>query len=125
MGVCRGPAQQVWQRKPVEAQSKLKLSTQTPNSNKLSKWKPVLDGSTRVFTEAELRQYDGRDGRPVFIAYNGIVYDVSDAPLWRTGMHQNMHFSGLDLTRSLRKAPHTSRVFERVYIRIVGVLTKG
>lgn len=84
---------------------------------------PELSDSIRVFTESELRQYDGRNGRPVYIAYDGIVYDVSDAPLWRTGMHKDLHYSGLDLTRSIRKAPHTSSVFERPYIRKVGVLT--
>jgi predicted heme/steroid binding protein len=84
-----------------------------------------LSESTRVFTEAELRRYDGRDGRPVYVAYDGFVYDVSDAPLWRTGMHQDLHYPGLDLTRSMRKAPHTPRVFERSYIRKVGVLKQG
>ena len=76
----------------------------------------------RTFTEAELRWYDGTKGRPVYIACSGIVYDVSDAPLWRTGMHQDMHYAGLDLTRSLREAPHDERVFERKYVRVVGRL---
>ncbi|HEY4688878.1 MAG TPA: cytochrome b5 domain-containing protein [Anaerolineae bacterium] len=78
--------------------------------------------SERVFTEAELRQYDGTQGKSVYIACDGVVYDVSDAPLWRTGMHQHLHYSGLDLTRSLRKAPHDHQVFGRTYIRKVGVL---
>ena len=79
----------------------------------------------RVFTEAELRQYDGTKGRPVYIACGGIVYDVSDAPLWRAGMHQELHYAGLDLTRSLRKAPHDGRVFERKYVHAVGRLKSG
>lgn len=79
----------------------------------------------RSFTEAELRNYDGTKGRPIYIAYGGMVYDVSDAPLWRTGMHQDMHYAGLDLTRSLRKAPHDAQVFERSYIRVVGKLSPG
>jgi len=76
----------------------------------------------RWFTEMELRQYDGTQGRPVYVAYDGVVYDVSHAPLWRTGMHQELHYAGLDLTRSLRKAPHDQAVFRRVYIRAVGRL---
>jgi len=76
----------------------------------------------RIFSEAELRQYDGTKGQPVYIACEGVVYDVSDAPLWRTGLHQNLHYAGLDLTRSLRKAPHGREVFGRTYIRIVGRL---
>ncbi|HLF26853.1 MAG TPA: cytochrome b5 domain-containing protein [Anaerolineae bacterium] len=76
----------------------------------------------RIFTEAELRQYDGTKGRPAYVAYEGVVYDVSAAPLWRTGLHQALHYAGLDLTRSLRKAPHDRSVFGRKYIRAVGIL---
>ena len=76
----------------------------------------------RLFTEAELRQYDGTKGKPVYIACEGVVYDVSDAPLWRTGMHKDLHYAGLDLTRSLPKAPHDRRVFERKYVHVVGRL---
>jgi len=78
----------------------------------------------RLFTEAELRQYDGTKGRPVYIACEGVVYDVSDAPLWRTGMHKDLHYAGLDLTRSLPKAPHDREVFGRKYVRVVGSLKR-
>jgi predicted heme/steroid binding protein len=71
-------------------------------------------------TEMELRQFNGERGRPAYIACDGVVYDVSDAPHWRGGMHREMHYAGLDLTRSLRKAPHDASVFQRV--RRIGVL---
>ena len=74
-------------------------------------------------TELELRQYNGERGRPAYIAYDGVIYDVSDAPNWRGGMHREMHYPGLNLTRSLRKAPHDASVFQRV--RRVGVLIDG
>jgi predicted heme/steroid binding protein len=76
----------------------------------------------RTFTERELQQYDGRRGKPVYIAYDGIVYDVSAAALWRTGQHQDLHFSGVDLTRSLRKAPHGAEVFSRPGVKAIGRL---
>ena len=76
----------------------------------------------RTFTERELQQYDGRRGKPVYTAYDGIVYDVTAAALWRTGQHQDLHFSGVDLTRSLRKAPHGAEVFSRPGVRAVGRL---
>ena len=75
---------------------------------------------TRTFTETELRLYDGSGGRPVYIAYKGNVYDVSLSRYWKTGMHQDLHYAGLDLTRSLRKAPHKEEVFGR--FKIVGTL---
>ena len=74
----------------------------------------------KEFTEAELQQYDGRHGRPVYIAYQGKVYDVTHSRYWQTGMHQDLHYAGLDLTRSLRKAPHQAEVFAR--FKIVGTL---
>lgn len=75
-----------------------------------------------IFTERDLQQYDGRRGRPVYIAYEGVVYDVTHAPLWRTGMHQELHYAGIDLTRSLRKAPHGAEVFARASVRRIGKL---
>lgn len=82
---------------------------------------PRLAG--RRFTEMELRTYNGERGQPAYIACNGAVYDVTDAPHWRGGMHREMHYAGLDLTRSLRKAPHDASVFQRV--RCIGVLVDG
>ena len=66
------------------------------------------------FTEGELRQYDGQRGRKAYIAYDGVVYDGSQSTLWRGGEHKNLHYAGLDLTRSLRKAPHDAHVFQRL-----------
>ena len=78
--------------------------------------------SERVFSELELRSYDGERGQPAYIAYAGIVYDVSDCPKWRTGLHEQLHFAGIDLTPSLRKAPHAAEVFSRPCVRRVGLL---
>jgi predicted heme/steroid binding protein len=76
----------------------------------------------RTFTERELQKYDGTRGQRIYIAYDGIVYDVTEAALWRTGQHQDLHFSGVDLTRSLRKAPHGAEVFSRPGVKPIGRL---
>ena len=73
----------------------------------------------RLFSESELRRYDGEDG-PMYIAYQGIVYDVSDCPRWRRGLHENMHFPGQDLSGEMVDAPHQEDVFQRPCIKIVG-----
>lgn len=65
------------------------------------------------FTEEELAQYDGRDGRAVYIAYNGMVYDVSGSFLWQEGAHQVLHQAGVDLTEALMEAPHGEDLLER------------
>jgi predicted heme/steroid binding protein len=79
----------------------------------------------RTFTERELQHYNGESGQPAYIACDGVVYDVTDCPKWRTGLHEQLHFAGADLTRSLHKAPHAEEVFVRPCVRRVGVLAPG
>jgi predicted heme/steroid binding protein len=64
-------------------------------------------------TSDELAKYDGRDGRPAYIAVNGTVYDVTASPLWRGGDHQGSHQAGLELGEELKSAPHVRAVVER------------
>lgn len=83
----------------------------------------IQGDSMREFTKEELSHFNGRDGMPVYIAYNGGIYDVTTSKLWHTGVHMKRHPSGTDLTVELSAAPHTDKVFER--FRQVGVLKKG
>src|SRR5687768_18558293 len=53
----------------------------------------------RIITEAELRRNTGERGTRKFIAYGGIIYDVTDCPKWRLDLHENLHFPGQDLTK--------------------------
>jgi len=76
------------------------------------------------FTEAELRRFDGEAG-PMYVAFDGVVYDVSDCPHWRTGFHQGLHFPAQDLTNELADAPHTAEVFTRPCVKRVGRLVKA
>ena len=77
----------------------------------------------RIFTERELQQFDGTRGQPAYIAYEGVVYDVTASSLWRGGQHKDLHFAGTDLTRTLRKAPHTAEVFTHATVKRVGRLS--
>ena len=74
------------------------------------------------FTREELKNYDGKDGRPAYIAHKGKVYDVSGDFLWMDGEHQSEHTAGRDLTLEMAFAPHLEDVLERV--KQVGFLTK-
>ena len=82
----------------------------------------VTSLSEHLFTERELQQYDGSRGKPTCIAYEGVVYDVTASALWRGGMHQDLHYAGTDLTRTLRKAPHHAEVFTHATVKRVGRL---
>lgn len=76
----------------------------------------------RTVTLAELRRNNGDFGSRKFIAYQGIVYDVSDCPRWRRDLHEQQHFPGQDLTSELPDAPHKADVFTRPCVKIVGRL---
>ena len=73
-------------------------------------------------TEMELRHNTGERGTRKFIAYRGLVYDVTDCPKWRLDMHENLHFAGQDLTSELPDAPHAQEVFARPCVKLVGKL---
>ncbi len=75
----------------------------------------------RVFTEKELKEYDGRDGI-AYVAYRGKVYDVSTSYHWRKGIHQVMHRAGCDLTEALERAPHGVDLLRK--FPVVGKLAK-
>jgi predicted heme/steroid binding protein/uncharacterized membrane protein len=77
----------------------------------------------KEFLAEELSSFNGKEGKPVFIAFEGKVYDVSKSPLWSKGLHMNRHPSGKDLTADISAAPHGLEVFER-YSQ-VGILKKG
>ncbi len=77
----------------------------------------------KEFTPEELSILNGKDRRPVYIAFQGKVYDVSQSPLWSKGLHMNRHPAGKDLVAEISAAPHGTEVLER-YPQ-VGVLKKG
>jgi len=58
-----------------------------------------------VFDPVTLSAFDGKEGRPAYIAYKGNVFDVTALKLWKNGVHMK-HLSGSDLTDFLSKAPH-------------------
>ncbi len=60
--------------------------------------------SLRTITEFELRRNSGERGTRKYIAYGGLVYDVTDCPKWRPDMHEQLHFPGQDLTSELPDA---------------------
>ena len=76
----------------------------------------------KEFDADELARFNGENGNPIYVAYDGKVYDVSQSKLWRKGQHMNRHRSGSDLTSDMQAAPHESEVLER-YPQ-VGILKK-
>jgi len=68
----------------------------------------------KEFTRERLSGFDGREGRPAYIAYKGKVYDVTGSFLWMGGRHQALHQAGQDLSAVLDTAPHGEDLLERI-----------
>ncbi len=73
----------------------------------------------KVITLSQLALRNGQDKPEIWIAYQGMVYDVSISKLWKNGKHYE-HWAGQDLTDELKDAPHTELVFEK--FTIIGTL---
>jgi predicted heme/steroid binding protein len=65
-------------------------------------------------TLQQLSRFDGKEGRPAYIAYRGYIYDVTDSFLWMGGRHQALHQAGEDLTDVLDTAPHGEDLLKRI-----------
>jgi len=64
------------------------------------------------YTKAQLALRNGQDKPEVWVAFEGVIYDVSASRLWRAGKHYE-HWAGQDLTDELADAPHTAFVFDK------------
>jgi predicted heme/steroid binding protein len=81
-----------------------------------------MDIPDTIVTQMELKRSTGERGTRKLVAYQGIVYDVTDCPKWRTDLHEQLHFPGQDLTSELPEAPHQADVFLRPCVKIIGKL---
>lgn len=57
-------------------------------------------------TAEQLISFDGNEGRPAYVAYQGTIYDVSASRLWKDGSHFKKHAAGFDMSDVLKMAPH-------------------
>lgn len=60
----------------------------------------------KEFTLEQVAEFDGKDGRPAYVVYQGKVYDVTESAMWADGEHEGMHSAGKDLTEDHDDAPH-------------------
>ncbi|MFN3999689.1 cytochrome b5 domain-containing protein [Algoriphagus sp.] len=66
----------------------------------------------KTYTKQQLALRNGQDRPEIWVAFKGVIYDVSISKLWKKGMHYE-HWAGQDLTDELVDAPHTEKVFEK------------
>lgn len=79
----------------------------------------MADPTLPAYTRAQLALRNGQDRPEVWVAFRGLIYDVSRSRLWRNGQHYE-HWAGQDLTPELDDAPHTDTVFDK--FEVVGQL---
>jgi predicted heme/steroid binding protein len=71
-------------------------------------------------TLEELAEFDGKNGKPAYIAVSGVIYDVTNSSRWTGGQH-NGFLAGRDLTTQIQTlSPHGVSVLNG--LPIVGVL---
>ena len=71
-----------------------------------SKRVQVVTTDNGGMTLEQLAQFDGKEGRRAYFAYQGEIYDATGSPLWKNGLHMGRHQAGSDLTEVLSQAPH-------------------
>ncbi|BCZ44479.1 hypothetical protein psyc5s11_05460 [Clostridium gelidum] len=74
----------------------------------------------KEFTLEELAQYDGSNGKPSYVAIDGIVYDLSKVSAWKGGKHFDGNTAGKDLTAQFKSCHGMSTLKN---LPKVGVLT--
>ncbi len=71
----------------------------------------------------QLAEFDGKNGRPAYVAVDGIIYDLTESRLWRAGEHdpsKGKGQAGCDLTELIKDSPHGKKHLVR--FPIVGKL---
>lgn len=72
---------------------------------------------SKEFTLEELANFNGKNGQPAYLAFQGKIYDVSG--IFKNGEHAGVA-AGIDITKSFAKGPHSTEMFTK--FKVVGTL---
>lgn len=85
-------------------------SSQTNTSSQANTSSQTNSDSTTTsevsLTLEELKQYDGQNGNPAYVAVDGVIYDVSNVRKWKDGKHEMGVTAGQDLSELINQSPH-------------------
>ena len=95
-------------------------SNENRKRKKKSNEKHNIEREEIILTEQELSEFNGKDGKPPYIAIDGIIYDVSKINKWKNGQHHGM-LAGQVLTEEYYKC-HSKKLNLIKKARVVGKL---
>ena len=73
----------------------------------------------KTYTRGQLALRNGQDKPEIWVAFQGLIYDMTHSKLWKNGKHYE-HWAGQDLTAELASAPHGIAVFDK--FECIGIL---
>lgn len=83
-------------QEPNAPQASETVSTDTSESN----------SENTEFTIEELAEYNGKDGKPAYIAVDGVVYNVTNASPWKDGEHNGFEAGKVLSDEIKNSSPH-------------------
>lgn len=87
-----------FQQKSMQQQPSLPLANQQPSAPVQPTVQNQPSVNQNTFTRAQLAQFTGLNGKPAYVAVNGIVYDVTNNAAWSAASHFGLT-AGKDLTQ--------------------------
>jgi arsenite oxidase small subunit len=80
------------------------------------------NNKSRSFTWKELEAFDGKEGHPFYVVFEGKIYDLSKSHLWIHGTHMGIHTRNENLAETIKDAPHNKEMLDR--FPIIGKLVE-
>ena len=79
----------------------------------------LAEETSLLLSLEELAEFNGKDGKPAYVAVEGVIYDVTASSAWAGGGHKGLE-AGLDLSAAFKDSPHDISTLDKV-VRI-GIL---
>lgn len=86
-------------------------STPAPNSSTVASKSDTTHQMLQLTLE-ELAAFNGQNGKPAYVAVDGIIYDETNVKAWVGGKHKG-YSAGTDISAVIKKSPHGASVLKK------------